>query len=173
MKKIKYLVIIIMFLLSFVIHFIYTLYPNTITSIFFPVNESIWEHMKIISTSTLTSTLIECYIYKKKHIFYNNLLISTPIIIILGIIFYLLIYSIISIFTPHSLIISLILLFITYIIMQYISYKILNMYEFNYQRIIGIILIIFIYISFSYLTYYPPHTNLFIYTITNTYGINN
>jgi len=146
MKKIKVLIVIIIFLISFITHFVYTIFPNFITGIFFPINESVWEHMKIIFTSTLISTLIEYIIYKKKLIKYNNLLISIPIISIIGIIFYLITYSLIDLFIPHNFIISILLLLITYMIMEIISYKILNINEMKYQKIIGIILIIISYI---------------------------
>ena len=171
MKKIKLLIVIIIFILSFITHFIYTYFPNFITSIFFPVNESIWEHMKIIFTSTLISTFIEYIIYKKKGINTNNLLISIPTISILGIFFYLIIYSFINTFISHNFIITIFLLLFTYIMMEILSYKILNMKEIKYQKTIGIILIILSYILFIYLTYYPPKTSLFIDTQTNTYGI--
>ena len=81
MKKIKILITIIIFILSFPIHFIYNIFPNFITSIFFPLNESIFEHMKIIYTSILISSIIEYLIYKYKNIKVNNFIISIPIII--------------------------------------------------------------------------------------------
>ena len=53
LKTIKIISILGIFIISFLSHFIYQIIPNFITSIFFPVNESIFEHMKIIFTSTL------------------------------------------------------------------------------------------------------------------------
>ena len=171
MKKIKIYKVIITFILSFIVHFIYTLFPSILTSIFFPINESIWEHMKIIYTSILLSTIIEYFIYKKKSIKTNNLLISIPITSIICIIIYLIINYLISLIFPHKLLISITLLLIIYIIAELISYKLLNMKEIKYQKIIGIILIILSYLIFTYLTYNPPHNNLFIDSQTNTYGI--
>ena len=85
MKKVKVFIVIILFVLSFLCHFIYEWFPNVITSVFFPVNESLWEHMKIIYTSTLIGTSIEYLIYRNSTIEYNNLLISIPIITFIGI----------------------------------------------------------------------------------------
>ena len=90
MKRIKVLMIVIAFILSFPIHFMYDLFPSFITSIFFPVNESIWEHMKIVYTSILVTSITEYFIYKKKNIKVNNFVINIPIISIIGIIIYLL-----------------------------------------------------------------------------------
>ena len=172
MKKIKIFITIIICLLSIPVHFVYDIYPNFITSIFFPVNESIFEHMKIIITSISIASIIEYIIYKHSTIKYNNFLLSIPLISIIGIIFYLSIYSIINIFINHNLIISITLLFITFIICEIISYYILNYKKIPNSKIIGIILLIICYLIFTYLTYYPPKNNLFKDIQTNSYGIN-
>ena len=63
---------IIAFALCFPLHFIYDKFPNFITSIFAPVNESIWEHMKIIFTSTLIYGIMYYILLNKYNIKYNN-----------------------------------------------------------------------------------------------------
>ena len=113
MKKIKILITIIIFILSFPIHFIYNIFPNFITSILTPVNESIWEHMKLIITSNLIFGIIEYFIYKKKEIKVNNFLLSYALSSIIGIIIYLIIYLPIDNIFGHNLIIAIILLLIT------------------------------------------------------------
>lgn len=40
------------------LHFVYTLLPNVIAALFSPVNESIWEHMKIIYWPLLVAMLV-------------------------------------------------------------------------------------------------------------------
>ena len=47
-KKLMIITTLIAFLLCFPFHFVYDTFPNLITSIFFPINESIWEHMKLL-----------------------------------------------------------------------------------------------------------------------------
>ena len=47
LKKWKVISCIGIFLLSALLHFIYDWFPSFFTSLFFPVNESIWEHNKI------------------------------------------------------------------------------------------------------------------------------
>ena len=64
LKKVKIINVFAVFLLSFLAHNIYKWFPNTITSIFFPVNESIFEHMKIISTCFLFYGIFEFFIIK-------------------------------------------------------------------------------------------------------------
>ena len=173
MKKIKIIITIILFILSIFIHFGYSAFPNYFTSIFFPINESIFEHMKIIYTGILIVTIIEYFIYKNKGIKFNNLLLSIPIVSIIGISIYLSLYMLIDIFIPHNLIISVILLFLIFILCEVLSYNILKMENIKHQRIIGIVLIIISYVIFTYLSYNPPKNDLFFDTSTKTYGIKN
>ena len=171
MKKIKILIIILSFILSFPIHFIYDIFPNYFTSILFPINESIWEHMKIIYMSILLSSIIEYFIYKIKKIKVNNYILSIPISSILGIIFYLIVYLLIDLFVPHNFYIAITIMLITYIFSSTVSYLILNNKEIPNQKELGISLILISYILFTHLTYYPPNSYLFIDQITYTYGV--
>lgn len=173
MKKFKIITIFIIFVLSFIFHFGYTTFPNILFSVIFPVNESIWEHMKIISTSILVGSIIEYFLLVKNNIKFNNFLISTSISIICGIIIYLIIYLPLEYIFSHSLILAVTILFITFIISENIKHYIMKLNKIKYQNIIGIILITLTYFTFIYLTYNPIKNNLFIDTECNCYGIKN
>lgn len=149
----------------------YDLLPNTIFSIIFPVNESIWEHMKLLVTPVLIFSIIEYIVYKKKDIYFNNFILSYSISMIIGIIIYLIIYLPIHYIFGHNLIFAVILLFVTFIIIEIISYYIMNYIDIKYSNNIGIGIIIFIYIIFGYLTYNPIEIDLFYDTSKNIYGI--
>ena len=92
MKKVKIIGVIVSFILSFIFHFVYNIFPNTFFSIFAPVNESIWEHMKLIITGSIIFSIFEYFYYQKEKIKYNNFWFSYAISCIIGIITYLLIY---------------------------------------------------------------------------------
>jgi len=171
MRKIKIIGVFVIFALSFVSHFMYKWLPNSIFSILFPVNESIWEHMKLLATPVLIFSIFEYIIYRKKNISFNNFLLSYGISIILGIIIYLIIYLPIHYIFGHSLVVAGIILFITFIIMQVISYYIMNYREIKYSNIIGLGIIIILYIVFGYLTYNPIEIDLFYDDEKNVYGI--
>ncbi len=171
MKKVKIIYVIFLFLLAFISHFIYQYFPNFITSLFFPVNESIWEHMKIIFTSTIISAIIEYFIYRNRHIEFNNLIISVPIISTIGILLYLSLYYLITMFVQQNMFINLSLLFIVYSFMQLVSYFLLNSEEIKYEKIIGISVVIVLTIIFAYLTYNPVISNLFLDQENHFYGI--
>lgn len=171
MKKIKIMGVFIIFLLAVESHFMYDIIPTFITSILFPVNESIWEHMKLLVTPIFIFSVLEYFIYKCKSINYNNFILSYFIGIILGIILYLLIYLPINSLFGYNTIFAISLLFVIYFFIEYISYYIMNMNVNKYNKILGIIGIICIYFIFYYFTYYTPDNKIFYDTANNGYGI--
>lgn len=173
MKKIKAIDVFVIFGLSILSHFIYEWIPNSIFSILFPVNESIWEHMKLLVTPVLFFSLFEYIIYRRKNINFNNFLLSYAITMLLGILIYLLIYLPIDAIFGHSAFIAIGLLFITFIIIEIVSYYIMRYKKIRCSNIIGIGMILFLYIIFGYFTYNPPFNDLFYDTQKKIYGIPN
>lgn len=171
MKKIKIWGIIISFILSVILHFLYAIIPNTYISIIAPVNESIWEHMKLIISASLVFSIFEYFIYKKKNISFNNFLLSYAISALLGIIIYLFIYIPLNDIFGHKLYIALTLLFLIFIIIQIISYYIMNKKKIKFSSPLAIIIIVITYLIFYYFTYYPPKINLFYDYLNKQYGI--
>ena len=171
MKKIKIIGLFSIFLLAVISHFMYQLSPNKIFSILFPVNESIWEHMKLIVTPTILFSIFEYLIYRKKGINYHNLLLSYVIATIVGIISYLIIYIPLYDLFGHNAFIAISLLFIIFIIVEVISYYIINSRDIKYSNILGLGLLLIIYFIFGYFTYYPPSINLFYDSLNKGYGI--
>lgn len=172
LKTIKIISVIGIFLLSFLAHFAYDLFPNVLFSIFFPVNESIWEHMKILFTSTILYGIIDYILLKKNNIRFNNFksqlfftaFISIPIYLII----FLPIYNLIE----ENLFISIFIMFIVYVISAYISYKMLLSEDFTIFNNISVYLIIIMYFIFTYLTYFPIHSYIFFDINEKKYGIN-
>lgn len=171
MKKIKIFSVFIIFALCFLCHFAYDLIPNFITSIIFPVNESIFEHMKIIFTSTLIYGIIDYLLLKLNKIKYNNFFFQLFYTSFISIPIFLILYLPIRFIFGEYLILTLSLLFITYIISGIISYHLLKSKSLPLLNIISIPLIIITYTIFTYLTYNPPKNYLFYDTLTKSYGI--
>lgn len=173
LKKIKIIGTLTIFTLAFIYHFLYEWFPNPIFSILFPVNESIWEHMKLLYTGILSWGLIEIILLKKNKINYNNypcqLFLTSFTSIIVYLILYLPIYNIIG----EKLIISISLLFIVILLEQILSYYLLKQKKENdILDKISIILIILFYMILLNLTYDPPRNYIFYDTVENKYGIN-
>src|SRR5574344_2331370 len=173
MKKYYFIIInsIIIFLLATLSHFIYNFLESDITSIFFPVNESIWEHMKLLFTPFLLDVIIIYFYFKKVNIVYHNLLLGALLSSIFSIIFYLLIYLPIYISFKTNLIFDISLLFITILLSQFLMYYMLNK-KINYYCIISLTIIVIIYIIFGFLTYKPFRNFLFYDKKEHKYGVN-
>jgi len=171
LKTIKLIAIINIFLISFPAHFLYQHIPTTIISILFPVNESIFEHMKIIFTSIIIYSIIDYILLKLNNIKFNNFLFQLFYTAAISIPIFLIIYLPIRFIVGEYLIITIILLLITYVISQIISYYILTSTSTPFFNIISIPSIIIIYSIFGYFTYKPLPNNFFIDITNNTYGI--
>lgn len=172
LKVVKTLGLFLIFLLCFPLHFIYDFLPNTLFSIFAPVNESIWEHMKLIFTSYVFYGIFDYLLLKKNKISFNNFLLQLFLIPIVGIILYLLIFIPIYNNFGENMLISIGLLFLIIIFEQVLSYYFLKFKEIKYQNIIGIVGIIITYIIFGYLTYNPVENYIFFDISNSKYGIN-
>jgi len=172
LKKLKTIDIFIVFGLCFLTHFLYNWFPNSLFSVFFPVNESIWEHMKMIVSSLLIAGIIDYIIIKKFDLDANNLIFSIFATSIISIPIFLIIYLPIYNLIGEKIIINFIVLFITIYFTQIISFLITRKENKNILNFVGIIGIIIIYIFFGILTYNPPKTDLFFDKEDNKYGIN-
>lgn len=172
LKKLRVTSTIIIFILCFPLHFLYEFIPTTITSIFVPVNESIWEHMKLIFTGSMIYYLVEYIILYKNKDIPNNYCLATLLSSILAIIIYLVVFLPLYYNGIENMFLTLVILFITIAIESYIHYIITRINEINYQKSIAIIGIIIVYIIFGILTYNPPKTDLFFDTEHEKYGIN-
>ena len=171
LKTIKIIAILNIFIISFPAHFLYNFFHNPVISIFFPVNESIFEHMKIIFSSILIYGIIDYILLKLNNIKFNNFLFQLFYTAIISIPIFLIIYLPVRFFIGEYLILTLILLFITYLISQIISYYLLTAKSSPFLNFISIPLIIITYSIFTYFTYKPLPNNFFLDTTNNSYGI--
>lgn len=173
LKKIKVIGVIVIFLLTVLFHFLYDWFPNVIFSIFFPVNESIWEHMKLLYTGILVWGLIEYIIIKTKNIkvynFWYQLFLTAFSSIIVYLIIYLPLYSLFG----ENIVVSISLLILVIILEQVFSYYLLTTKNDKpLLNKLAIAMIILFYMVFITLTYNPIKNYIFYDTQDNKYGIN-
>lgn len=161
------------FLLCFLFHFVYALIPSSLTAIFFPVNESIWEHMKLLFSAVIFYGIIDYIILQKFNIKYNNFFTSLFLTALTIIPIYLTMFLPVYYKIGENMIITIGIMLVAIIISQVISYKILKAKDFDKLNILSLILIIISYIVFAYLTYYPIKNELFFDTKEEKYGLNN
>lgn len=169
--KTKFIAVIAVFLLAFPFHFLYEWFPNPVFAIFFPVNESVWEHMKLLYTPIIFYGVIDYYLLLKYEIRFNNFLLALFVSAFISIPIYLTIYLPFYYILGEKLIISISILLVVIIIAEMINYYIQKRNNIHLD-IISCILIIITFIAFGYLTYYPFKTDLFYDKKDKLYGIN-
>ena len=108
------------FIVGFLVHNIYHWVPNMITSIF-PVNESLYEHVKLIYLSPIISSSILYFIFKHKGYKINNYLFGLIVSIIFNIILFYLVYLPLYYEFGESMLMTLSIYFITIIISNFKS----------------------------------------------------
>lgn len=175
LKTIYLINIIFIFLFSFITHNIYKWCPSTFTAVLFPVNESIWEHLKMIFITTLFGGILVFFLLRKNKINYQNIILVTVMSSIINILIFLLIYTPLFYFIGYNFFITIFIYLITIIISQSIAYLILKInihyYLLNFIALFFIPIIIFI---FGYFTYNPPKWDLLFYDqFAKKYGIYN
>lgn len=144
------------------LHFTYELsdFSSNVVAYFSAVNESTWEHLKMVFFPGLVFALIE-YTYVREQV--NNYLIAKtaslfvmPLVIVVG-------WYIYAPAVGRSIFrVDLVLFYIAVFIGQYISYKLLTRppleKKFNTYAI-GVFIVMFL--AFSTFTFYPPRIFLF------------
>ena len=159
---------IFIFLLSVLIHSLYDYLPNIITLIFAPINESIFEHLKMIFTSYVLLLVLK-RLFLKKH--QNNDITATFIGSIFNIVIFLIIYLPIYYIFGENIVVTLIIYFITIIISNILIYYIEKKEHNNKVNNLMIIPIIVMYIIFFILSYYPLKIDIFYDHVNKKHGI--
>lgn len=147
------------FVLGSALHFAYDLFPYPIVAIIAPVNESIFEHLKLVLYPMLLVSLIIWYKYKHKDLSY---LTGIPVGIMTGIMSVVFIY-----YFYHtglgidSLIVDIILLFVG-ILIGNVTLQLVEKHHWKINPKLIFLIIIAIIFLFSVWTFYPPHLPIFI-----------
>ena len=170
--KIELIVTILELILGTLLHFIYEWSGNNvIISSFSAVNESVWEHLKLVFYPMLILGLIEYYFVKN---IANNYIEAKAIGIFTAISF-----IVISFFTytgiigTNFFIIDILIFIISIILGEWTSYKLMKRKnESTIQtKILAGGILIFLLSCFIIFTYVTPQVNLFRDFTNGTYGI--
>ena len=170
-KKVLFIETITIFLSMFLFHNIYNWFPNFLTASFFPVNESLFEHLKLMFTTQIIISLIIYLILKIKRIKFSNyllgLLVSTIVTISLFFLIYLPIYNRFG----ENLFLTMSIYLITLIIGNIIFYLISKgKHEFLLNEI-SLVIISIIAVILIYFTFNPLKNDFFFDSIEEIFGI--
>ncbi len=172
LKKIKIISFFGVFALTFLFHFLYEWFPNNVFAVFFPVNESIWEHMKLLYSGFFFWGIIEYILIRKYDIKINNYILNTFIVMITTIIVYLIVYLPLYDVIGESMIISIGLLIIIIVLAELFSFYLLRMERQDSPlNKASVVLILLGYVVFASLTFNPIKNYIFYDTHHHKYGI--
>lgn len=161
--------VIFTFILGTLLHFTYKLSnENQIVAIFSSINESVWEHLKLLYFPMLL-TIIIGYFYIGKET--SNFLCSKTLGIIISIAFTIIFfYTYTGVLGKDIPAIDITSFFIATMLGEFIAY-LLIVNKFKCNNIIAIITLISLFLSFIIFTYFTPNIGLFKDPITGEYGI--
>lgn len=156
-------------ILGIILHFTFKWSNNNVlVSTFSPVNESIWEHLKLLFFPMLATTIMG-YFYKGKNIY--NYLCAKVLGIVLAMFFTVIFfYTYTGIIGTNFAIVDIASFFIAVLLSQYVAYQKMQSTFFCNNQVTIIILLI-LYLCFLVFTFLPPHIALFKDPITEMFGI--
>ncbi len=142
------------------------------SAIFLPVNESVWEHLKLGFWPLLIFSIIEYKFINHKS---NNFLVAKTIAAyIIPLVIVIIFYAYTAILGEHLLIMDILSFIIAVIIGQLVSYKLLTKSEFpKGLKIFASILFAFLGFLFIIFTFFQPPLQIFMDATTGEYGIPN
>jgi len=161
--------VIFTFILGTLLHFIFKWSgENAFVASFSAINESVWEHLKLLYFPMLL-TLIIGYFYIGKNV--PNFLCSKVIGIVISMLFTtIFFYTYSGILGTNIAIIDISSFFAATILGEYVAYKLMNnMSKCNNK--VTIFILIFIGICFVTFTYFVPELGIFKDPLTGQYGI--
>lgn len=153
-------------ILGTILHFTYEWSgENRIVGILSAVNESTWEHLKLIFYPMLITTIVGNYLFGEK------VICAKTIGVIIAMLFTITaFYTYTGIIGTNYAFLNIATFVISAILVEYVAYKIVTK-NISCNLVISIIALIALLISFITFTYNPPKINLFKDPITGMYGI--
>lgn len=155
--------------LGTLLHFTFGWFNNNpLVGTFSAINESTWEHLKLLFFPMLISTIIG-YFYKGKVI--PNYLCAKVLEIILSMSFVVVFfYTYTGIIGTNFAIVDIASFFIAVVLGQYVAYRKMDL-TFSCNNLAPIIILLVLYLCFLIFTFFPPHIALFKDPITGMFGI--
>ncbi len=153
-------------------HFVYQWTgENKIIAAFVPVNESVWEHLKLAFYPMLIAAIAEYFVINKS---VNNYIEAKTIGIFTAIIFIVVTFFTYSgIIGGNLMIVDIVIFVLSIILGEYVAYELMTRKNESDARskTLAIAIILFLMFSFILYTYNAPQVNLFKDPITGEYGI--
>ena len=168
-KKYQIISIVFTFILGTLLHFAFNLSgQNIIIALFSSINESVWEHLKLVFFPMVITTIIGAFYFNKN---VPNFLCSKTIGLLTSMCFTIIFfYTYTGVLGNNIAFIDISSFFIATLLGEYVGYKLI-MSKFNCNNKVSIIVLLALFISFLVFTYFTPNIGIFKDPITGQYGI--
>lgn len=163
----------ILFLIGSIMHFLYNiLWASSVVGLFAPVNESIWEHSKMVVWPViLWWSLFYCFRGKQYQIDKNKWFTSALVALLTSLVTMPLLYY----FYTGAFGVELLWVDILILLFSVLFGQVLGLHTYRYGRGLSTkyVLVVFavIVLLFMLFTFFPPHIPLFQDGVTGSYGI--
>lgn len=146
-------------ILGTLLHFTYELSgENQLVALFSAINESVWEHLKLLFFPMLLSTIIGYFCIGKNT---NNFLCGKALGIITSMLFIVIFfYTYTGIIGKSIVFVDIASFFVAVILGEYIAYKLITK-KFKCNNMIGIGILVILLVCFVVFTYFPPNLGIF------------
>ena len=151
-------------------HFIYTWIPGSVTAVFFPVNESVWEQVKLFLLPSIIFYVVEYFAvgYKfRNYIFAHGVTLLLMPALMLGMFYF---YSK-GLGIEENLVVDIIITFLSICIGLYAGYRLTIKKSKIGNGILALIIAVVLCAAYGLLTFFPPQRPIFLDRNTNKYGI--
>lgn len=156
-------------ILGTLLHFVYEWSgDNIFVASFSAVNESTWEHLKLLFFPMLITTIIGYFYFGTN---YPNFLCARLLGILTALLFTVIFfYTYTGIIGTNFSFIDISIFFVAVILGEFVSYRIL-LSSFKCNNSVAIFLLLILFICFIAFTYFTPEIGLFKDPISGLYGI--
>jgi hypothetical protein len=156
-------------LLGSALHFTYEWSSsNLLVGSFSAVNESVWEHLKLVFFPSLFWMFIAFFAIQKN---VNNFFLAKAVGASLMLITIPAIFYLYTAFMSESLVIDIASFLIAILVGQFVGYRILKFKKLPiWTEVVAIAFFVIMAILFVIFTFYPPHISVFQDSTTGRYG---
>lgn len=159
------------FILGSAFHFLFDLLGRFILAApFFAVNESIWEHMKLLSSAALVWLAADYFLADKaaRPCFFAVRAVSLPMAILIIPVVY---YFLRGAFGIENFFVDITLFLIASVVYQHVAMRLEGNTAYSKYNAAGIAVLCAVFLLFAVFTFLPPHAPLFQDVPTGGYGI--
>ena len=151
-------------------HFVYAWIPSGVTAVIFPVNESVWEHVKLFFFPAIIYYVLQYFAIGRR---FRNFIFSAglSLLIMPGLALALFYFYREGLGIAESLLIDIIITFACICIGQFIAYKMTIRKRLVGRAVIAWVIALLMLIALGLLTFFVPKTGIFMDNGTKGYGI--